>query len=71
MAELTVRELREKTGMSQARFAERFDISVRTLQGWESGKGPVKGMVSMMARIIELEEENRRLKNMIAEQKKE
>jgi DNA-binding transcriptional regulator YiaG len=25
----------ERTGLSQARFAERLDISVRTLQDWE------------------------------------
>jgi putative transcriptional regulator len=29
---------REKTGLSQARFAELLGVSVRTLQDWEQGR---------------------------------
>lgn len=38
MTELTIKELRAQTGMSQRAFAEHFGFSVRTLQGWERGK---------------------------------
>ena len=36
-----VAKIREKTGLSQARFAELLGVSVRTLQDWEQGRrGP-------------------------------
>jgi putative transcriptional regulator len=33
-----VREIRESTGLSQARFANLFHISVGTLRNWEQGR---------------------------------
>lgn len=33
-----VASIREKTGLSQARFAELLGVSVRTLQDWEQGR---------------------------------
>lgn len=33
-----VARIREKTGLSQARFAELLGVSVRTLQDWEQGR---------------------------------
>lgn len=33
-----VAAIREKTGLSQARFAELLGVSVRTLQDWEQGR---------------------------------
>ena len=35
---MTIKELRQQTGLSQARFAEYLNISIRTLQDWEQGK---------------------------------
>ena len=32
-----VRAIRQRTGLSQAAFAERFEIPKRTLENWESG----------------------------------
>lgn len=55
--EPSIKELREKTGMSQSQFASHFGFSLRSLQGWEQGKRPPKGMASMVERIIELEKE--------------
>lgn len=55
MSETTVKELRAQAGMSQAQFAAYFGVSVRSLQGWELGKKPPQGMVSMMKRILILE----------------
>ncbi len=33
-----VSEIREKTGLSQSRFAALLGVSVRTLQDWEQGR---------------------------------
>lgn len=55
MTELTIKELRNRTGMSQRAFAEHFGFSVRTLQGWERGKQPPEGTVQMITRILQLE----------------
>ena len=35
-AEMSFKELRIETGMSQSQFAEFFNISVRTIQGWDA-----------------------------------
>lgn len=35
---MSIKELREKTGLSQSKFAEYLNISVRTVQYWEQGK---------------------------------
>lgn len=32
-----VRAIRQRTGLSQAAFAERFEIPLRTLEDWERG----------------------------------
>ena len=34
----SVRAVRERTGLSQARFAQLLGVSVRTLQEWEQGR---------------------------------
>lgn len=34
---MTIRELRERAGMSRREFAEYFHISYRTVQDWELG----------------------------------
>lgn len=34
----SISETREKTGLSQSRFAELLGVSVRTLQNWEQGR---------------------------------
>ena len=53
--ELTINELRARTGMSQSKFAEYFGIQQRTLQGWEQGKKPPAGMVNLFMRVLDLE----------------
>ena len=35
--------IREKTGLSQSRFAELLGVSVRTLQDWEQGRRAPSG----------------------------
>ena len=51
-----IKELRKKTGLSQSKFAAKFEIPVRTLQQWEQGiSAPPEYVVRMMAYIMELE----------------
>ena len=38
-----VAEIREKTGLSQSRFATLLGVSVRTLQDWEQGRRDPSG----------------------------
>lgn len=38
-----VSEIREKTGLSQSRFATLLGVSVRTLQDWEQGRRAPSG----------------------------
>ena len=48
----TVQKLRKSTGLSQRKFAEFFDIPVRTLQDWEQGRrNPPEYVLKMMNRI--------------------
>ena len=34
---LTIKELRELTGLSQSKFADKYEIKLATLQKWEIG----------------------------------
>lgn len=36
--DVDVRELRDRLGLTQEAFAERFGFNVRTVQGWEQGR---------------------------------
>ena len=35
---MTIQELREKTGLTQSKFAEYFGLPLRTVQEWEQGR---------------------------------
>jgi putative transcriptional regulator len=39
----SVTSIRERTGLSQARFAQLLGVSVRTLQEWEQGRRAPSG----------------------------
>jgi putative transcriptional regulator len=46
---LPVVEARQKTGLSQSRFAELLGVSVRTLQDWEQGRRkPSRAAISLI-----------------------
>lgn len=50
---ITIRELRDNTGLSQKLFAERYGIPVSTLRKWEQGEStPAPYVISMLAEII-------------------
>jgi len=46
-----VAKTREKTGLSQARFAELLGVSVRTLQDWEQGRRMPSGAARTLLMI--------------------
>lgn len=46
-----VAEIREKTGLSQARFAALLGVSVRTLQDWEQGRRAPSGAARTLLMI--------------------
>ena len=46
----SVTSIREKTGLSQPRFAELLGVSVRTLQEWEQGRRAPSGAARTLLR---------------------
>lgn len=55
---MTIKELRKRTGLSQSKFAERFHLSMRTLQRWEQNHNePQEAIVYMINRILDLEDQ--------------
>jgi putative transcriptional regulator len=49
----TLRELRSRLGLSQAEFAERFGINLRTLQDWEQARRVPDETARTYLRVIE------------------
>ena len=50
---LDVKAIREKTGLSQSRFAIVMGVSVRTLQNWEQGHRTPQGPAVSLLRIVD------------------
>ncbi|WP_104498881.1 NadS family protein [Acinetobacter indicus] len=48
-----IKEVREKTGLTQAEFAARLHISARTLQNWEQGCRYPTGPAATLIRILD------------------
>jgi putative transcriptional regulator len=48
-----VREIRERTSLSQAEFAEMIGVSVKTLQNWEQDRRRPTGPAAALLSIIE------------------
>lgn len=46
-----ITRIREKTGLSQARFAQLLGVSVRTLQDWEQGRRAPSGAARTLIRV--------------------
>jgi putative transcriptional regulator len=49
----SVRELRERLGLSQAAFASRYRINLRTLQDWEQGRRVPEDLARAYLRVID------------------
>ncbi|MBK8753192.1 MAG: helix-turn-helix domain-containing protein [Candidatus Competibacteraceae bacterium] len=58
VAELQVRAIREKTGLSQSRFAQLIGVSKRTLENWEQGRrrpaGPARALLKIVSATPEV-----------------
>ncbi|WP_272645672.1 helix-turn-helix domain-containing protein [Paucibacter sp. XJ19-41] len=50
--QILVRQAREKSGLTQAAFAERIDTPVATLRDWEQGRFAPPGAVACLMRLI-------------------
>lgn len=48
-----VASIREKTGLSQARFAQLLGVSVRTLQDWEQGRRAPSGAARTLLMVAD------------------
>jgi putative transcriptional regulator len=48
-----VASIREKTGLSQARFAALLGVSVRTLQDWEQGRRAPSGAARTLLMVAD------------------
>jgi putative transcriptional regulator len=48
-----VAAVRERTGLSQSRFAELLGVSVRTLQDWEQGRRIPSGAARTLVQIAD------------------
>lgn len=48
-----VASIREKTGLSQPRFAELLGVSVRTLQEWEQGRRAPSGAARTLLMVAD------------------
>ncbi len=54
---MTIKEIRRRTGLSQSKFAEYFEIPRKTIQKWEqNGSVPPEYIPKMMSKILDLEE---------------
>ena len=50
--QILVRQAREKSGLTQAAFAERIETAVATLRDWEQGRFAPPGGVLCLLRLI-------------------
>lgn len=56
---INVKELRDRTNLSQSKFAEKYGIPVSTLRKWEQGETtPAPYVISMLAKQIKGSSEN-------------
>lgn len=52
---MTIKEIREKAGLSQSKFAEKYHIPIGTLQHWEQGvRKPPEYVVYMLEKLTVL-----------------
>ena len=56
---MTIKEIREKMGVSQSKFSKYFGIPIKTIQQWErNGSTPPPYIPEMIVRILDLEEKD-------------
>ncbi|HYB55936.1 MAG TPA: helix-turn-helix domain-containing protein [Alphaproteobacteria bacterium] len=52
-AEVDVKAIRRRLGMSQSQFARRFGFSIGTLQNWERGHRRPEGAARALLKVID------------------
>lgn len=52
-----VKAIRERLGLSQARFAALMGVSPRTLQNWEQGRRETEGPAKALLRVVDRQPE--------------
>lgn len=56
MKNISIKEIRQQTGLSQSQFAKKFHLTTRTIQAWEQGqRNTPEHVLYMVQRILELE----------------
>ena len=56
MKNVTIKEIRKQTGLSQSQFAHKFHLTTRVVQSWEQGqRNTPEYILYMIQRILELE----------------
>jgi putative transcriptional regulator len=58
--EIDVRAIRRAAGMTQAKFAETYEFSIRTVQEWERGAKRPSGPARILLRAIKADPEGLR-----------
>lgn len=49
---VSVVELRERLGLTQKEFADKFKLSLSTIQNWEQGQNKPKGAAKLFLELI-------------------
>lgn len=53
---MTIHELRQRTGLSQSEFCDKFHIGIRALQAWEQGwRNCPPYVVYLIERVLDYE----------------
>jgi len=58
LEEPRVHDIRERTGLSQTRFARLIGVSKRTLENWEQGRRRPTGPARALLRLVENDPEH-------------
>jgi len=55
---MTIKELREQTGMKRAEFSRKYGIPVRTLEDWDAGRRkPPEWLANILEKAIKYDEQ--------------
>ena len=55
---ITIKEIRNSTGLTQRDFSKKFDIPLSTLRKWEQGETkPAPYIIKMLSQLLPLSEE--------------
>lgn len=53
-----IKQLREKTGLSQVQFAKKYHIALKTIQNWEQGfRKPPEYAIYLLSMLIDKDKE--------------